>query len=135
MNTLHQVKYRIVNKKTQCIEESIHVVFDEDGNLKINGSIDEDEVIKLFNSQKIKGNEVDAKQQLKNDYDNNNHSLSEKTDEVEKCDEVPHTTLNSSQSTSNSPENGIQAVSNGCQKCVSEWRSERGSICQTTSWF
>ena len=62
-------------------------------------------MIKLFNSQKIEGSEADAEQQLKNDYDNNNHSLSEKTDEVEKCDEVPGTTLNSSQSTSNSPEN------------------------------
>ena len=26
--------YRIFNKRTQCIEESIHVVFDEDGSLK-----------------------------------------------------------------------------------------------------
>ena len=26
--------YRIFNKRTQCIEESIYVVFDEDGNLK-----------------------------------------------------------------------------------------------------
>ena len=62
-------------------------------------------MIKLFNSQKIKCSEADAEQQLKNDYDNNNHSLSEKTDEVEKCDEGPGTTLNSSQNTSNSPEN------------------------------
>ena len=27
--------YRIFNKRAQCIEESIHVVFDEDGSLKI----------------------------------------------------------------------------------------------------
>ena len=26
--------YRVFNKRTQCIEESIYVVFDEDGNLK-----------------------------------------------------------------------------------------------------
>ena len=62
-------------------------------------------MIKLFNSQKIEGSEVDAEQQLKNDYDNHNHSLPEKDDEVEKCNEVPGTILNSSHSTSNSPEN------------------------------
>ena len=45
--------YRIFNKRTECIEKSIHVVFNEDVNLKSNGSNDEDEVIKLFNSQKI----------------------------------------------------------------------------------
>ena len=43
-------------------------------------------MIKLFNSQKIEGSEADAEQQLKNDYDNQNHSLPEKADEVEKCD-------------------------------------------------
>ena len=37
--------------------------------------------------------------------DNVDQSSSEKTDEFEKCDEVSGTTLNSSQSTSNSPEN------------------------------
>ena len=58
--------YRIFNKRTQCIEESIHVVFDEDGNLKRNASNDED---------------------------------------------------------------WVQVVSNGCQKCIFEWRSERGGIC------
>ena len=42
---------------------------------------------------------------MKIDYDNQNHSLPEKADEVEKYDEVPGTTLNSSQGTSNSPEN------------------------------
>ena len=40
--------YRIFNKRTQCIEESIHVVFDEDGGLKNNGSNDEDDVMKLM---------------------------------------------------------------------------------------
>ena len=70
--------YRIFNKITQCIEESIHVVFDEDENLKSNGSNDEDEVIKLFNSQKIEGSEARADHQLRNDYDNNNHSLSKR---------------------------------------------------------
>ena len=97
--------YRIFNKRTQCIEESIHVVFDEDGYLKSESSNGEDEVIKLFNSQKIEGSEADAEHQLRNDDDNNNHRLSEKTDKVEKCDEVPGTILNSSQSTSSSPEN------------------------------
>ena len=42
--------YRIFNKQTQCIEENIHVVFDEDGSLKNNESNDEDNVMKLFNS-------------------------------------------------------------------------------------
>ena len=41
--------YKIFNKRTQCIEENIHVLFDEDGSLKNNGSNDEDDVIKLFN--------------------------------------------------------------------------------------
>ena len=95
--------YRILNKRTQCIGESIHVVFDEDGILRNNGSNDEDDVIKLFNSQEIEGSEAEAGQQLKNDYDDQNHSLSEETDEVGKCDEVPSTTQNSIQSTSNSP--------------------------------
>ena len=52
--------YRIFNKQTQCIEESIHVVFDEDGSLKNNGSNDEDDLMKLFNSKKIEGSEADA---------------------------------------------------------------------------
>ena len=73
--------------------------------MKSDASNDEDELIKLFNSQKIEGSEAGADHQLRNDYDNNNHSLSEKTDKVEKCDEVPGTILNSSQSTSSSPEN------------------------------
>ncbi|XP_069155624.1 uncharacterized protein [Solanum lycopersicum] len=79
--------YRIFNKITQCIEESIYVVFDEDGSLKNNGSNDEDDVIKLFNSQKIERSEVDAEQQLKNDFDDQYHSLPKEADEVEKCDE------------------------------------------------
>ena len=73
--------------------------------MKNNGSNDEDDVIKLFNSQKIERSEVDAEQQLKNDFDDQYHSLPKEADEVEKCDEVPSTTLNSSQITSNSPEN------------------------------
>ena len=56
--------YKIFNKRTQCIEESIHVVFDEDGSLKKNGSNDEEDVMKLFNSKKIEGSEDDAEQQL-----------------------------------------------------------------------
>ena len=43
---------RIFNKRTQCTEESIHVVFDENGSLKSDASNDEDELIKLINSQK-----------------------------------------------------------------------------------
>ena len=54
--------YRIFNKQSQCIEESTHVVFDEDGSLRNNGSNDEDDVIKLFNSQKVEGTEYDAGQ-------------------------------------------------------------------------
>ena len=86
-------------------------------------------MIKLFNSQKIERSEVDAEQQLKNDFDDQYHSLPKEADEVEKCDEVPHTTLNSSQSTSNSPENGIQAVSNGCQEFFPKWRLKRRGVC------
>ena len=97
--------YRVFNKRTQCIEENIHVVVDEDGSLKSDASNDEDELIKLFNSQKIEGSEAGANDQLRNDNDNDNHSLPEKIDEVEKCDEGPGTILNSSQNSSNSPEN------------------------------
>ena len=43
--------YKVFNKKTQCIEKSIHVVFDENGSLKSDVWNDEDELIKLFNSQ------------------------------------------------------------------------------------
>ena len=68
--------YIILNKRTQCIEENIHVVFDEDGNLKSDASNDEDELIKLFNSQNIEGSEAGANDQLRNDNDNDNHSLS-----------------------------------------------------------
>ena len=75
--------------------------------MKNNGSNDEDDVIKLFNSQKIEGSEADAAQQLKNDCDDQNHSLPKEADEVEKCDEVPSTTQNSSQSTSNSALNDV----------------------------
>ena len=42
---------------------------------------------------------------MKNDFDDQNHSLPEEADEVGMCDEVPCTTLNFSQRTSNSPEN------------------------------
>ena len=80
-------------------------MFVEDESWKSDASNDEDELIKLFNSQNIEGSEAGANDQLRNENDNNNHSLSEKTDEVEKYDEVPGTTLNSSQSTSNSLEN------------------------------
>ena len=80
-------------------------MFDEDGSLKSDASNDEDELIKRFNSQKIEGSEACANDKLRNDNDNDNHSLSEKTDEGEKCDEWPGTTLKSSQNTSNSPEN------------------------------
>ena len=80
-------------------------MFDEVGSLKSDASNDEDELIKLFNSQKIKGSEVYANDQLRNENYNDNHSLSEKIDEVAKCDEGPGTILNSSQNTSNSPEN------------------------------
>ena len=44
--------YRIFNKRTQCIEESIHVVFDEDGILKNDGSNDDDDVMKMIKSKK-----------------------------------------------------------------------------------
>ena len=72
--------YRVFNKRTQCIEESIHVVFDEDGNLKVAASNDEDELIELFNSQKIERSEADINDQL--GIDNADQSSSEKADEV-----------------------------------------------------
>ena len=62
-----------------------------------------DELIEFFNSQEIEGSEVVVNDQLRND--NNDHSLSEKTDEVEKCEEEPGTILNSSDNISNSPVN------------------------------
>ena len=43
--------YKVFNKRTQCIEESVHVVFDEDGNLKRKASNDEDELNELFQAQ------------------------------------------------------------------------------------
>ena len=63
--------------------------------------------MKLLNSRRIEGSEADAEQKLKNDCDDQNHSLPEEAVEVEKGDEVPGTTQNSSQSTSNSPENDV----------------------------
>ena len=96
--------YRIFNKRTQCIEESIHVVFDENGSLKNDGSNDE---LKMLKSKKIEGVEADADQQLKNDNDNQNHSLPEEDAEVEQDDMVPGTTQNFSQSTSDSPKDDV----------------------------
>ena len=95
--------YRVFNNRTQCIEESIHVVFDKDGNLKGVVSNDEDELIELFNSQKIEGSEVHVNDQL--GIDNADQSSSEKANEVEKCEEEHGTILNSSQNISNSPKN------------------------------
>ena len=63
--------------------------------------------MKLFKSKKTEGSEADAEQQLKNDFDDQNHSLPEEAVEVEKGDEVPGTTQNSSQRRSNSPENDV----------------------------
>ena len=62
--------------------------------MKSDASNDEDELIKLFNSQKIEGSEAGANDQLRNENNNDNHSLSEKADEVEKCEEGPSTILN-----------------------------------------
>ena len=57
----------------------------------------------MFNSQKIEGSEAVVNDQLRND--NDDHSLSKKADEVEKCEEEPGTILKSSQNNSNSLEN------------------------------
>ena len=81
--------YRIFNKQTQCIEESIHVVFDENGSLKNDGSNDDDDVLKMLRSKKIEGAETDADQQLNNDCDDQNHSPPEEDAEVEQDDRVP----------------------------------------------
>ena len=74
--------YRVFNKRTQCIEESIYVVFDEDGNLKGVALNDEDELIELFNSQKIERSEANINDQL--GIGNVDQSSSEKVDEVKK---------------------------------------------------
>ena len=63
--------------------------------------------MKMFKSKKTEGGEADAEQQLKKDFDDQNHSLPEEADEVEKGDEVPGTSQNSSQSTSNSALNDV----------------------------
>ena len=95
--------YRIFNKRTQCIEESIHVVFDEDGSLKNVGSNDDDDVMKMLKSKKSEGGKADVDQQLNNDCDDQNHSLSEEAADVEKDNMVSGTTQNSSQNTLDSP--------------------------------
>ena len=99
--------YRIFNKRTQCIKEIIHVVFDEDGSLKNDGSNDDDDVMKIIKSKKTEGGQTDADQQLKNECDDQNHSLPEEAIEVEKDDMVPGTIQKSSHSTSDSPENDV----------------------------
>ena len=63
--------------------------------------------MKMFKSKKTEGGEADADQQLKNDCDDQNHSLPEEAVEVEKDDMVPGTTQNPSQSTSDPPENDV----------------------------
>ena len=61
-------------------------MFDENGSLKNDGSND---VLKMLTSKKIEGAETDADQQLKNDCDDQNHSLPEEDAEVEQDDRVP----------------------------------------------
>nr|XP_025887492.1 uncharacterized protein LOC112941713 [Solanum lycopersicum] len=80
---------------------------ENDGSLKNDESNDDGDVMKLFKSKKTEGGEADADQQLKNDCDDQNHSLPEEAVEVEKDDMVPGTTQNSSQSTSDSQENDV----------------------------
>lgn len=43
--------YRLFNKRTLCIEESVHVIFDEDSDLKNLEMKDEDYLNELFNVQ------------------------------------------------------------------------------------
>ncbi|KAH0658141.1 hypothetical protein KY285_026676 [Solanum tuberosum] len=47
--------YMVFNKRTMCIEESVHVVFDESGDLKSLEMKDEDDLNELF---KIQNNEA-----------------------------------------------------------------------------
>ena len=63
--------------------------------------------MKMIKSKKTEGGEADVDQQLKNDCDDQNHSLPEEDAEVEQDDMVPGTTQNSSQSTSDSPQNDV----------------------------
>ena len=63
--------------------------------------------MKMIKSKKTEGSEADADQQLKNDCDDQNHSLPEEAAEGEKDDMVRGTTQNSIQSTSDSPENDV----------------------------
>ena len=75
--------------------------------MKNDGSNDDDDVMKMLKSKKSEGGEVDADQQVNNGCDDQNHSLPDEAAEVEKDDMVPGTTQNSSQSTSDSPENDV----------------------------
>ena len=75
--------------------------------MKNDGSNDDDDVMKMIKSKKTEGGEADVDQQLKNECDDQNNILLEEAAEVEKEDMVPGTTQNSSQSTSDSPENDV----------------------------
>ena len=59
--------HRVFNERTQCIEEIIHVAFDEDGNLKKLESIDEDELNELFQFQKCEGSKAVECEHLETD--------------------------------------------------------------------
>ena len=71
--------------------------------MKNDGSNNDDNVLEMLKSKKTEEAEAHADQQLKNDCDDQNHSLPEEDAEVEQDDMVPGTTQNSSQSTSDSP--------------------------------
>ena len=75
--------------------------------MKNDGSNDDDDVLKMLKSKKIEGAEADADQQIKNNCDDQNHSLPEEDAEVEQDDRVPGTTQHSSQSTSDLPDNDV----------------------------
>nr|XP_025888410.1 uncharacterized protein LOC112942064 [Solanum lycopersicum] len=64
-------------------------------------------VVSLTTNKKSEGGEVDADQQVNNGCDDQNHSLPDEAAEGEKDDMVPGTTQNSSQSTSDSPEDDV----------------------------
>ena len=55
-----RASYRVFNKRTHCIEESVHAILDEDGDLRNLEIKDENDLNELFKAQKNKGNRTEA---------------------------------------------------------------------------
>ena len=108
LDILHSAKpTEYSTNEHNALKKAFMLFFYENRSLKNDGSNNDDDVLKMLKSKKIEGTETDADQQLKNDCDNQNHSLPEEDAEVEQDDMVPGTTQNSSQSTSDSLEDDV----------------------------